>query len=405
MRIRFFNTFEPVNSFYRDLLPLLAGQGATIEVVVSQAEYRAGRYALDDTLNHPRIQINRIPAGPLKFAGRWRKAWAHASYMVGAAMRSLVGPATDLNFFLTQPPLFQIWGYLLKRVRRQAYCILVMDLYPDFAIKAGLLAGRAYPTRLLTAVSRLALKQADLVIVIGRCMEEYLRQAGVPAERLHVIPNWANEAEVYPIPPPQNQLRRELGLEDAFVILYSGNLGLSHFFDDLLEVARRLQHQAKVRFVFIGDGARRREVEQARVAHNLDNILLLPFQPLERLAHSLSLGDLHFVSLRPGFEGLVVPSKTYGVLAAGRPVVYQGNPQGEIARLIREEQVGTVVPPYAPDTLEQTILTYYHRPELVRTQGERAYQLSRGRLSRSHALNRYSALLTNKPATANLHLG
>jgi putative colanic acid biosynthesis glycosyltransferase WcaI len=393
MRIRFFNTFEPGGSFYRDLLPLLAEQGVTVEVVVSQAEYRTGRQALDQTLNHPKIHIAYIPVGPIGAKGR--KAWVHLSYMIGAAIRSLFGSTVDLNFFLTQPPLFQIWGYLLKLIRRQAYCILVMDLYPDFAVKAGLLGKEAYSTRVLAAMSRFALKHANNVIVIGRCMQEYLHQIGVPSEHTHVIPNWANETEIYPVPHHKNHLRRELALADAFVVLYSGNLGVSHFFDDVLEVAKRLRHLIGLRFVFIGDGVRRKEVERAKRTHNLSNILLLPFQPVEHLAHSLSLGDVHFVSLRPGFEGLVVPSKTYGVLAVGRPVIYQGSPHGEIARLIIEEQIGSIVPPHDPTKLEKTVLEYYQKRDLVERQGQAAYSLSQSRLNRSNALKRYSALLTN----------
>jgi putative colanic acid biosynthesis glycosyltransferase WcaI len=392
MRIRFFNTFEPGVSFYRDLLPLLAEHGVAVEVLVSQVEYRTGRQALDQALSGPEIHITYIPVGPF---GRGRKAWIHLSYMAGAAIRSLFGSNVDLNFFLTQPPLFQIWGSILKLIRRQDYCISVMDLYPDFAVKAGLLGKDAYSTRVLAAISRFALKHADHVIVIGRCMQEYLQRIGVPSEHTHVISNWANETEVYPVPHHENQLRRELGLTDAFVVLYSGNLGVSHFFDDILEVAKRLRHLNGLRFVFIGDGGRRKEVERAKQTHDLGNVLLLPFQPVERLAHSLSLGDVHFVSLRPGFEGLVVPSKTYGVLAAGRPVIYQGSSHGEIARLIVEEQIGSVVPPHDPDKLEKTVLEYYQNPDLVERQGHAAYNLSHSRLHRRNALQQYSALLTN----------
>jgi glycosyltransferase involved in cell wall biosynthesis len=267
-----------------------------------------------------------------------------------------------------------------------------MDLYPDLAVQGGILSSTALSTRLLTAISRFALKKADIVIVLGRCMQEYLHKEGVPHQRIHVIPNWTN-AGVYPVPHSDNQLCRELGLKDQFVVLYSGNIGVSHFFDDLLEVARRVRNVGDLRFVFIGDGVRRDEIEQAKETHHLNNVLLLPFQPVERLAHSLSMGDVHFISLRPGFEGLVVPSKTYSALAAGRAVIYQGSPHGEIAHMIAEEQIGSVVPLHDPDTLERMILYYYQNPAIVADQGEKAYELSQGRFSRKHSLERYGALL------------
>ncbi len=401
MRIRFFNTFEPVNSFYRDLLPFLADRGIEVEVIVSRAEYRPGRRSLDDSLNHPQIQIKYIPVGQLRLGGKLQKAWIGLTYMVGAAIQTLFGRATDLNFFLTQPPLFSIWGYILKIIRRQRYCIQVMDIYPDVAMQSGMLVKTALLAQMFTMLSRFALRHANQVIVIGHCMQERLHQAGVSLERMQVIPNWVNEIEVYPVPSDQNQLQSALGLEDTFVVLYSGNIGVPHFFDDLLEVARQLQNTPRLRFVFIGNGARLQEIEQAKETYNLSNILLLPFQPIERLAHSLNLGDVHFVSLRSGFEGLVVPSKTYGVLASGRPVIYQGSSSGEIAQMLVEEDVGTVVPCNDVEGLKQTILRYVNQPNLCRRQGSKALALSEGSYSRHQALERYARVLK----IANLNLG
>jgi colanic acid biosynthesis glycosyl transferase WcaI len=393
VRIRIYNTFEPVTSFYRDLLPFLAEQGVKVQVVASSAEYRIGRARLKEWLCHPNIQVRFIPAGIDSTTSRSRKAWIMLTYIIGAVLCTLFGRPTDLNFYLTQPPLFSIWGYVLKILRRQPYCCLVMDIYPDLAVQEGMLAPASPLTRLLISISRLAWRQAAQVIVIGRCMQAYLAQAGVPPERIHVIPNWANETEVYPVPDAHNQLRQELGVEDCFVVLYSGNIGVSHYFDDLLAVARQLRQVSKLKFVFIGDGVRRREIEAAQQSNQLDNIILLPFQPTARLPHSLSLGNLHFVSLRSGFEGLVVPSKTYGVLAAGRPLIYQGNLQSEIAQMISEEGVGAAIPCGDVDGLQQTVLRYLDDPHLCRAQGQKALALSRGRYSRQQALRRYAHAL------------
>ena len=137
---------------------------------------------------------------------------------------------------------------------------------------------------------------------------------------------------VYPIPAAESRLRRELGLDGKFVVLYSGNMGVSHYFDDLLEVIRRCQDEAKLHFVFIGEGQRRGEIENFFRRHQPRNVSLLLFQPMEQLAESLSLGDVHFVSLRAGFEGLVVPSKVYGALAAGRRRLRKVRPANPLRR-------------------------------------------------------------------------
>jgi glycosyltransferase involved in cell wall biosynthesis len=270
-----------------------------------------------------------------------------------------------------------------------------MDLYPNVAVQGGLLKETGLLTGFLTTLSRFTLKNADPLIVIGRCMQENMQKIGVSPEHIFVVPNWANETEIYPVPHSKNQLRQELGVEDdAFVVLYTGNIGFSHFFDDILEVARRLRDVPHLYFMFIGNGVRRKEVEQAREMHNLKNVLLLPFQPIDKWADTFGLGDIHFVSLRTGFEGVVVPSKTYSVLSAGRPVIYQGSPYGEIARMIAEEEIGTVVPLSNPDVLEQAILHYLDNPMLVEEQGEKAYRLTKERLSREHAIMKYFQVLS-----------
>ncbi|UHD15470.1 glycosyltransferase family 4 protein [Thiocapsa bogorovii] len=390
--VRFFNTYEPVSPFYRDLLPFLAEQGMTAEVVVSSREYRGGRQPLEDSLRHPGLRLRRLPTGRGVVRTGPQKLWAMAGYLFGAAAYSLFGPRVRLNFFLTQPPLFALWGVVLRRLRGQRYCCLVMDLYPDVAVRDGLLSADGWLTRALTRLSRFALRRADAVVVIGRCMRDHLERDGIPADRLHLVPNWINENEVFPVPHAHNRLRRDWGLADKFVILYSGNLGISHVLDDILEAARRLRALPDLVFLFIGDGSRRREVVEWQQRYALENIRLMPFQPPERLAESLSLGDLHFISLRAGFAGLVVPSKAYGALGAGRAILYQGEPSGEIARMVAEEQIGTVIPLGDPDALTAAIRRYHADRTLAVAQGQRSLALNREKYGRDHALSRYLAL-------------
>jgi colanic acid biosynthesis glycosyl transferase WcaI len=391
--IRFFNTYEPVSPFYRDLLPALADQGLDVEVVVTSLEYREGRKPLEESLRHPRIKIRRIPAGQGVVRGRLQKLWAMMTYMLGASLFSLFGPRASLNFFLTQPPLFALWGYVLRLLRHQSYCCLVMDLYPDVAVQDGLLAINGRLVRGLTRLSRFVLRRADAVIVIGRCMQERLQREGISTTRLHVIPNWVNESEVTHIPHQQNSLRQSLGLDGKFVVLYSGNLGVSHFLDDILEAARQLRTLPNLVFLFVGDGVRRQEIIKFKQVHELYNIRLLPLQPVEQLAESLSMGDVHFISLRSGFAGLVVPSKAYGALGAGRPIMYQGEKSGEIARMVEEEGVGTVVPLGDLDGLSSAIQQYHSDPGLVISHGQRALALSHQKYSCSQALSQYLALM------------
>ena len=172
-------------------------------------------------------------------------------------------------------------------------------------------------------------------------MAEKVRAKGVAPERVHVVPNWADGAAIRPVPRALNAFRQEHGLNGHPVVLYSGNMGRGHDLTTVLDAARLLKSAADVSFVFVGDGAKRPEVEAA--AKELPSIKLFPYQPREQLADSLSAGDVHVVTQDSGTLGLIEPSKLYGVLAAGRPVLFVGPPEAEVARTIVREGVGEVV--------------------------------------------------------------
>ncbi len=392
MRIRFFNTYEPVAPLYRDLLPDLARYGVQVEVYISATEYRPHRTPLAEALHHPNIRIRCFPSMGLSPTGRSQKIWLMLVYTLFAVAHSLVSTTVDINCFLTQPPLFSLWGWFLKVLRAQRYYCLIMDLYPDVAVQNGSLPEHGLITQGLKTLTRLTWRHADGIVVIGRCQKERLIREGVAAEKIHFIPNWANSAMVHPVPSTKNALRRKLGLTDAFVVLYSGNMGICHDFQTLLGAAQQLLPYLNIKFVLIGDGARRSELEKDMITHHLKNVILLPFQPAEHLAESLCLGDVHIVTLRDGFEGLVVPSKAYGALAVGRPLIYVGDSYGEIARMVNEAGIGAVVPVGNIDALVQIILQYYQNPTLKRKHGRKALELGKKRYHYKNALAAYAKL-------------
>lgn len=393
MQIRFFNTVEPVSPLYRDLLPELGNRGVEVEVVLSRGDYRPVRKPLEEVLTHPRIRIKRVGIACSEKRGKGSRLLGMLSYAVGAILLSLKGHRADLNVFLTQPPLFSIWGYALRLLRKEPYLCVMMDVYPDVAIRVGILAEKSWLAKLLKTISIAVLRNSSAVVVIGRCMHENLVAKGVPAEKIHFIPNWVNERDIYPIPHEKNRLRKELNLGNALVVLYSGNLGISHHFESLLEIIRRMRDVPGLRFIIVGGGAQWKKIENVKREERLENLLLLPFQPMDLLAESLSMGDVHLASLRDGFEGLEVPSKAYGALAVGRPLIYLGNPSGEIARMVEEAEIGFVVPDSDVSRLEAVILRYLADRTLVAQQGERALCLGRSIYSSSNGVQRYISLL------------
>ena len=180
------------------------------------------------------------------------------------------------------------------------------------------------------------------------------------------------------------------------MVEYSGNLGVSHYFEDILAVAEEIVTFDGIRFVFIGGGVRLREVERSVVSKRLTNVILLPYQKESSLAMSLSAGDVHYVSLRPGFEGLVVPSKAYGIMAAGRPIIYQGAENGEIARMVTREGIGHVIPPGDREGLRDCILSLYRNRETGLKIGATARQALEHKYSSAKGLSLYRAVLAGE---------
>jgi hypothetical protein len=188
----------------------------------------------------------------------------------------------------------------------------------------------------LRAVRNASLRGAEMTVVLSPGMAARLAAQGVPKDRLTVIPNWADGALIRPLPPQDNPLRAAWGLGDRFVIGYSGNLGCAHEVDPLVELMTLLAEEPGLVFLFIGAGAGYRTLHTAVARRRLENVVFRPYQDRAQLPLSLAAPDLHLVTLRPEWEGLVMPSKLYGALAAGRPVMFVGDPEGDVARIVRD---------------------------------------------------------------------
>lgn len=305
----------------------------------------------------------------------------------------MVCPRFDTLVFLTNPPLFPIFGPLIKKIRGGRFVYILMDIYPDILIRAGALREGSIAARVLRWIARSSLSGADTIVVLGEDMRKVAIRSGASPEKVVTIRNWADPKKVFPVTHSENRFRRKWGLAGKFIVEYSGNLGVSHSFADLLAVAEELGGRDDIRFLFIGGGVRFRDVEKEVVRRGLRNVVMRPYQDSSDLAQSLSVGDLHYVSLRNGFEGLLVPSKAYGIMAAGRPMVYQGNERGEIARMIVREEIGMVMEEGDREKLREAILTLYENRPLAERMGMRARQALEERYSAPIGLAHYRKVL------------
>jgi len=318
------------------------------------------------------------------------------SFSVLAIFRAMTVPKADTVVLLTNPPLFSLLGAALKRIRKERFVYVLMDVYPEIAVQAGMLRRGGIAERLFRRFAGISLREADRIVVLGDDMRDVAIREGAAPEKVTLIRNWAAPERIYPVPPEVNPLRKRWGLDGKFVVEYSGNLGVSHDFADLLSVAAELASDDGIRFLLIGNGVRRPEIERIVSERKLPNVILLPYQDASSLPESLSAGDIHYVSLRKGFEGLVVPSKAYGAMAAGRPIVYQGAETGEIARMVERERIGFVVPPGDRKELRDRILELRGNLDLRTRQGETARKALEERYSAAIGLGLYRKVLAGE---------
>lgn len=306
----------------------------------------------------------------------------------------------DVLVLKTDPPLLSLIGWLLPKPRHVVRINWLQDIFPEIATRLTV----SPLTRLLeSALRRLrdrSLSTADGNVVLGSRMREFLIARGVPAARITVGENWADEETVKPCPAAQSALRRQLGLSDRFVVSYAGNLGRAHELDTLVNAARLLRDDPDIVFLMIGGGVKMRALQAQADEHVLTQMRFLPHQPRVALGDMLAAADVHLVTLLPQLEGLLVPSKFYGILAAGRSVVFVGDSDGELARLIREFAVGLTVTCGDGAALRGALERLRADPAECAAMGARARALFEQRFTQRIALARWRALLTQTVVVA-----
>lgn len=289
--------------------------------------------------------------------------------LAAAASRTLERP--DLIVAATDPPLLGLLGARLKRRWNCPLVYNVRDLYPDIAYINGGLRSRPL-LKVLEYANQRAFAAADRVIVLGADMRDRIIAKGVASERITVVTDWVDCAAIKP--SASSRLRDTFG--GKFVVMYSGNLGLSQQLETVISAAERLQSEPHLLFVLAGEGARKSSLMSQAAARGLSNVCFLPYQPKELLAESLSAADLHLIPLKAGAAGCLVPSKVYGIMAASRPFVAMMDSASEVARLAKRHDIGSVVPPGDDAALAASVRDLANRPNDLALMGLKARQLA-----------------------------
>jgi len=369
----------------------LADRGHAVHVVTSRLTY-----AGDETLRAAEV-VNGVTI--------------HRIWTTRFGRGNLIGRALDyLSFYFsvffvlmkllnekdtviakTDPPMVSVpvgWAAGLKRARHINW---LQDLFPEVATELGMnMPG--FLVAMLQALRDRSLLTADMNIAIGHQMRARLLNLGVYTDKVTVIPNWADGEAIQPGDAP-NPLRDEWQLGGQFIVGYSGNLGRAHEIGTLLGAIEELADADDVRFLFIGGGALLEDLKLAVAARGLKNTRFKPYQPRQMLQQSLTLPDVHLTILRSEMEGLIVPSKIYGVLAAGRASIFVGHPEGEVAQMLREAEAGIVVREGDVQGLVQAVRLLQSDADAVSIMGANARRLFDESLGKTRSLEKLEQVL------------
>ena len=337
MRILLLNQFfwpdsAATSQFLTDLARSLAADGHDVVAICSG---RAGYTIPTGSLDAPSVRIHRVKG--LAFSrGRIGRILSYLSFYIAASVRALLVPRPDVVLALTTPPLISLLGRVLKLVRGCRFYIWEMDVYPDVATDLNYFKTGGAIDRIVGILADHSRKQADGVIALGECMKERLVRRSIPESRIFVSDNWADGKAIKPLPRP--------GDPGKLVVLYSGNLGLAHDLDTFKGALQRIETDNRFRFIFSGSGALMNELKRFKEERTIECIEFRTFVKRESLSENLSLGDVGLVTQNERCCGSVVPSKVYGLLAAGRPILFIGPEQATPARIIRKFNCGWNVP-------------------------------------------------------------
>ena len=373
----------------------LAEAGWKVHVVTSQQLYDdpGARLATQETIRG--VVIHRIAGTKFGRTGLLGRAIDYLTFYL-ASWRLLLSTADkgDILVPMTDPPLLSVLGRRVAKRRRAQLVNWLQDIYPEVAAALNVPLIKWPISSLMTWLRNASLRTADANVIVGERMAEKLRTLGVASDRIHVIPNWCDDEQIVPVAAAENPLRKKCQLEDKFVVGYSGNLGRAHEFETLLAAAEQLKNHPRIVFLFIGSGHRKDELARQVNARGLsETFRFLPYHDIDVLKYSLSIPDIHWISLRPELEGLIVPSKLYGIAAAGRPIIAITARDGEIAQLVRQHNCGLVIEPGHADELAAVLARLSSDPSSLSTMGARARLMLDTHFTRRQAFDRWRNLL------------
>ncbi|PKF89114.1 glycosyltransferase WbuB [Bacillus sp. BA3] len=296
------------------------------------------------------VKILRIRVSEFSKGNKISRIKNILGYFFGAMLATFKVGKMDYVYSISQPPilggLIGVWGKWMKNAK---FIYNIQDFNPEQTIAVGYSKNKLI-LKAMMWFDKFSCKRADKVVVVGRDMVDTLKERfkGKTLPNHVFINNWIDEKEIYPLPADNKKVvafKRKYGLENKFIIMYSGNLGLYYDLENIMPIIRKFKDRADVAFVFVGEGSIRNKLVLYKDEYSLNNVTFIPYQDKSDLVYSLNAGDVHWCLNAKGIKGVSVPSKLYGIIAAGKPILGVLEVGSEAGLIIEETKCGYVTEP------------------------------------------------------------
>jgi glycosyltransferase involved in cell wall biosynthesis len=322
----------------------LARQGHEVRVICGRRKYDEPSVLFPKREIRNGVHITRIWNSSFGKGAKWKRAVDFATWLASAELALCREPKPDVVVTLTTPPLLSVLGARYARKVGARLVPWMMDLNPDEAVAAGWLRQGSMMEKFLRNALEKSFRQSAAIIALDRFMADRIAAKGIDRRKIHVVAPWAHDKEVKPDAEGSKEFRVRHGLDDSFVVMFSGNHSPIHPLGTVLDAARQLNRSVnvnvtvneKIKFLFVGGGTEWNKIRAAKDKEGLTNVICLPYQPLEKVGASLGAADLHIVAMGDAFVGLVHPCKVYNLLSLGLPWVGLGPKESHLGDLLKE---------------------------------------------------------------------
>jgi glycosyltransferase involved in cell wall biosynthesis len=380
-----------------ELSGALSKKGIDITVFCAQPVYDLNEWEGDipNYLDYQGIAVHRARTVGKHKSGLLNRLLFALSYMFKTLIFAWKnGKKFDGILVGTNPPFLGIVPLILKKLLGKKYVLIVYDVYPEYAINLGVISEKSFVAKIWQWFTERIVNNAAANVVIGRDMKKRIiakLDQDTPDNTI-LIPNWSDEGTVKPFAGKYNGFREELGIEDEFMVLYSGTMNRSHNLEPLLDAAELLEGEP-YKFVFVGQGSNKKNLKNIAQGKKLRNVQFLPFQSKERLPEVLASCDISVVCLDKKHTGISVPSKTYGIMAAGKPILAFVQKEGEIGLTITESRCGFVMEDPDGEMIAAKLREANNNGELLEVMSENSYQSFKEKYTLGRSSEKYYRLI------------